>query len=126
FLKPYQIIPLKLTSNWFFNGNSTLDYEFQYRPLEMLGDGLDDLIVGAHAANPGGRPNAGQAYVIFGAYSFTSPLELSSLNGSNGFVINGIAASDYTGQAVSSAGDVNGDGFNDFMLGRGDRAGPGW
>jgi hypothetical protein len=42
---------------------------------------------------------------------------LSTLNGSNGFAINGIAADDLSGFSVSSAGDVNGDGFDDLIIG---------
>jgi Ca2+-binding RTX toxin-like protein len=44
-------------------------------------------------------------------------LNLSELNGSNGFVINGIDERDYTGSSVSNAGDINGDGFDDLIIG---------
>ncbi len=43
--------------------------------------------------------------------------ELSSVNGSNGFKIAGVAAGDYSGISVSAAGDVNGDGFADLIIG---------
>ena len=48
---------------------------------------------------------------------FGPTFNLSDLNGSNGFVINGIAADDRSGYSVSSAGDVNGDGFDDLIIG---------
>ena len=48
---------------------------------------------------------------------FGPTFNLSTLNGSNGFAINGIAVSDYSGYSVSSAGDVNGDGFDDLIIG---------
>src|SRR5919199_1886255 len=48
---------------------------------------------------------------------FAAGLDLSALNGSNGFAINGIAAVDDSGWSVSSAGDVNGDGFDDLIIG---------
>ena len=54
---------------------------------------------------------------------FPSTLELSSLNGSNGFALNGIDDDDYSGTSVSSAGDVNGDGIDDLIIGAPD-AGP--
>ena len=43
--------------------------------------------------------------------------ELSSLDGPNGFVINGIDAGDNSGFSVSAAGDVNGDGIDDIIIG---------
>ena len=48
---------------------------------------------------------------------FPAALDLSSLNGSNGFKINGVAAGDYSGWSVASARDVNGDGFADLIAG---------
>ncbi|MCP5000548.1 MAG: hypothetical protein GY933_17880, partial [Hyphomicrobiales bacterium] len=48
---------------------------------------------------------------------FAATLELSALTGSNGFQINGAAATDYSGLSVSSAGDVKGDGFDELLVG---------
>ena len=54
---------------------------------------------------------------------FPAVFELSSLlpsgggDGSTGFVINGIDAVDLSGFSVSSEGDVNGDGFQDLIIG---------
>ena len=48
---------------------------------------------------------------------FGPTFNLSTLNGSNGFAINGTAASDSSGSSVSSAGDVNGDGIDDLIIG---------
>src|SRR4028119_1292073 len=48
---------------------------------------------------------------------FGPTFNLSTLDGSNGFAINGIAANDWSGSSVSSAGDVNGDGFDDLIIG---------
>ena len=51
------------------------------------------------------------------APAFAAVFELSSLDGLNGFKISGAAAFDYSGVSVSTAGDVNGDGFDDLLIG---------
>ncbi|WP_331456905.1 FG-GAP repeat protein [Crocosphaera watsonii] len=55
---------------------------------------------------------------VFGSASgFSASLDLSSLDGSNGFVLNGIDEFDGSGSSVSGAGDINGDGFDDIIIG---------
>ena len=84
---------------------------------DVNGDGFDDLIIGAHSADPHGN-NAGSSYVVFGkATGFGAILALSSLNGNNGFRLDGAAVYDDSGISVSSAGDVNGDGLDDLIIG---------
>jgi Ca2+-binding RTX toxin-like protein len=84
---------------------------------DINGDGFDDIIIGAYAASPNGT-RSGASYVVFGSDSdFGATLELSNLDGTTGFKLNGVAASDLSGQSVSGAGDVNGDGFDDIIIG---------
>jgi hypothetical protein len=96
---------------------------------DVNGDGFDDLIIGARGASPHGSLS-GASYVVFGkAGGFAANVELSDLDGTNGFQVSGEAASDYSGRSVSSAGDLNGDGFDDVIIGAygadpgGDRSG---
>ena len=86
---------------------------------DVNGDGIADLIIGAWGASPNGNLQAGKSYVVFGRAGLGSSgsLELSSLNGMNGFVLNGEPADDASGTSVASAGDVNGDGIADLMIG---------
>lgn len=85
---------------------------------DINGDGLDDIVIGATAADPGGVSSAGRAYVIFGKTGgFAATLSLSSLNGSNGFVVSGGAQQDELGISVAGAGDVNNDGYDDLIVG---------
>ena len=71
---------------------------------DVNGDGFDDVIVGAFGADPGG-PQSGSATVFSGA------------DGSVLFSLGGDSGGDYFGWSVSGAGDVNGDGFADVIVG---------
>ncbi len=88
---------------------------------DVNSDGIDDLVIGAYGADPyGGPENAGRSYVIFGSdeeNGFSSSLNVTDVDGENGFVINGENMNDYSGVSVSLAGDVNGDGVGDLIIG---------
>jgi hypothetical protein len=75
------------------------------------------VIVGAFDANLSSKSKAGKSYVVFGKTDNTA-INLSAIaSGTGGFVINGENADDYSGNSVSSAGDVNGDGLDDVIVG---------
>jgi glycosylphosphatidylinositol phospholipase D len=91
---------------------------------DVNGDGIGDVVIGAFNAST----LAGRAYVVFGrdtARSGTFPalLPLASLlpdqggDGSAGFVLSGVDIDDLAGHSVSAAGDVNGDGIGDLLIG---------
>src|SRR5262245_20729318 len=72
---------------------------------DVNGDGFDDVIIGARYADPHG-PKSGAGYVVFGkASGFAANIDLSSLNGTTGFKLNGAAFYDLAGTSVASAGD---------------------
>ncbi|UYV11873.1 MAG: integrin alpha [Phycisphaera sp.] len=89
---------------------------------DVNGDGIDDMVIGAPFTNIGGFTDAGSAYIVFGrdtktAGAFPAAFGLESLDGSNGFRINGVSELSFTGFAVSSAGDLNADGVGDVIIG---------
>ena len=84
---------------------------------DINSDGYDDLIIGANGY-PGGS-NKGRSYVVFGGLGVgnSGNIALSSLNGTNGFKLDGENNNDYSGYSVSAAGDINGDGYADLIIG---------
>jgi len=100
-----------------FNINGAAENDWSGYSVSSAGDfnsdGLGDVIIGAPYANGA----AGKSYVIYGTNSTPSLISLSSLTPLQGFTINGATADDYSGYSVSSAGDFNGDGFDDIIIG---------
>jgi hypothetical protein len=83
----------------------------------MNGDGLADLLIGAPYSDPTSGSNAGRSYVVFGKTDTTAVHLGAIANGSGGFVVNGHSSDEQTGFSIASAGDVNGDGLTDLLIG---------
>jgi hypothetical protein len=84
---------------------------------DINGDGLADLIIGASDSGSSAAPDAGASYVVFGRTGHTA-VDLSDIAGGNGgFVINGQCSGDRSGTSVAGAGDTNGDGLADLIVG---------
>lgn len=82
-------------------------------------DGIDDLMIGAsHTIRNARRKGVGQTYIVYGSIGgFPVRMQLSDLDGANGFRFNGIGTTDYFGVYVRQAGDFNDDGKNDVIIG---------
>jgi FG-GAP repeat protein/VCBS repeat protein len=72
---------------------------------DVNGDGYSDVVIGAR----GYSSNTGRAYVYFGS--------ANGLSASPAFTATGEANNNYFGQSVGTAGDVNGDGYSDIIVG---------
>ena len=119
FTTPFELSSINGFNGIAFSGEDELDYAGSAISAagDVNGDGLDDLIIGAFTANPNGN-DSGRAYVVFGSpLPLGSPFQLSNLNGSNGFALNGEGIGFLTGRSVTGAGDVNGDGIDDIAIG---------
>ncbi|HEX9656928.1 MAG TPA: FG-GAP-like repeat-containing protein [Bacteroidota bacterium] len=74
---------------------------------DVNGDGYTDVIVGAPFNDAGGN-SAGRAYIYFGGTIINTIADV---------ILTGVAAGDQFGVSVASAGDVNGDGYQDIVVG---------
>lgn len=74
---------------------------------DINGDGFDDVVVGANSYN-NAYIDGGRVYVYFGSVSgpVTTPSQ----------TIDGVGTSGFFGKLVNTAGDVNGDGFDETLI----------
>jgi FG-GAP repeat/Putative Ig domain len=114
FYSPFNLTTLDGTNGFVVNGISTAGYlgSSVSTAGDINGDGKDDLVLGA----PSVSNETGAVYVIFGQSSFPAAFNLTTLNGTNGFVVNGLARGGYLGTSASTAGDINDDGKDDLVL----------
>ncbi|MCB9374242.1 MAG: FG-GAP repeat protein, partial [Microthrixaceae bacterium] len=75
---------------------------------DVNGDGFDDVVVGAPYYD-GGQTDEGSVYLYLGSAAGLSPTPAWSVESDQ--------ADSFFGGAVASAGDVNGDGYDDVVVG---------
>src|SRR5262249_50732393 len=87
---------------------------------DINGDGFDDLAIGARHADAAvnAKADAGETEIVVGKSNWAAApsISLSTLDGTNGFTLFGVDAGDESGNWVASAGDINGDGFDDLLI----------
>ena len=84
---------------------------------DMNQDGYDDFLIAALRADEGGT-DAGMVYLVLGhpnSVGWSQDTELTEPYAAASFI--GENAQDYAGTSLASLGDVNGDGWNDLMIG---------
>lgn len=90
---------------------------------DVNGDGIDDFIIGDATGDGSARrgSQAGDAYVVFGkdagAGDVFTDFTIDTLGAGDGFRIRGGRVVDQAGFSVSSAGDINNDGYDDVLVG---------
>ena len=94
------------TADVSMTGEATYDYfgESVSSAGDVNGDGYSDVIVGAEAYST----STGRVYVYFGG---------ASMNNTSDVTMTGEATYNSFGTSVSTAGDVNGDGYLDMIVG---------
>ncbi|MBW1816935.1 MAG: FG-GAP repeat protein, partial [Deltaproteobacteria bacterium] len=97
------------TPSWSFESNHGHWYMDRVNGAgDVNGDGYDDVIVGAHNYS-NGESGEGAAFCFYGA--------ASGLSATPAWTIESNRAGDHLGGAVAGAGDMNGDGYDDVLVG---------
>ncbi len=107
---PVTIDPLSTSPNW--TAESNQDSAYYGRSVapagDINGDGYSDVIIGAYYFD-NGQANEGRAFVYHGS--------ASGLSATANWTAEPNQANAYFGASVATAGDVNGDGYSDVVIG---------
>lgn len=101
---------LSVAAEWTATGENSGDqYGFSVATAgDINGNGVSDIVIGAPTFD-GGHADEGKAYVYYGTPGGLSVTQNWEQEGNQGWA--------YYGRSVSSAGDVNGDGYSDVIIG---------
>lgn len=100
---------LSATANKTLNGDqAAANFGHAVAAVDVNGDGYDDAVISAHAYD-NGQTNEGRVYLYYGSNS--------GLNTTPGWFGESNVASALYGFSVANAGDVDKDGFGDFLVG---------
>jgi alpha-tubulin suppressor-like RCC1 family protein len=103
-------------ADYSFNGEHTSAYagDSVSSAGDVDGDGLADILVGSDGYGPDAH-STGRAYVILGtSLGSTSEIDLADAD----YIFEGESSGDSLGESVSGAGDVDGDGLDDILVGK--------
>ncbi len=99
------------------NTNDAFGTEVQFIG-DINNDGIEDMAIASGSAIIGENKLSGRAYILFGSKNrFSSPFDLATLDGTNGFVVEGIVSDERRGATLAGVGDINGDGIDDILIG---------